>query len=112
MKNITSRIGFARLPIAAGALVIAAGAYAGEPERFQWSPSALSSMEGIVATHERIESQAARYCRAHLRGTRGLAAQSSCEKAVVSEIVERIGDQRLTAYANTGKVDAELLARR
>jgi UrcA family protein len=106
MKSMTAFLGSSLLCIAAG------GALASETGRFEWSPSALTTAEGVVATHERIETHAARYCRAHLRGTRGLSLQARCERSVAEEIVERIGDRRLSAYAASGKTDGALTASR
>jgi UrcA family protein len=99
--------------VASTVLCFAAGsAFAGEAVKFQWSPSELRTLEGIEATHERVIDLAREVCRVHLRGTRGISRTISCVGAVADEIVERVNDQRLTAYATTGRVSAELLASR
>lgn len=92
--------------------VAAAGASARDHATFAWSPKELSTLEGIQTTHQRIESMAARFCQKQLRGTRGLSSQVRCGQGVVSDIVARIGDARLTAFSATGKVSAELMASR
>ncbi|HEX7037821.1 MAG TPA: UrcA family protein [Pseudomonadales bacterium] len=77
---------------------------------FRWSPDDLATLDGIAVTHGRIESAARDFCRSYTAGTPGLRAWRSCVDAVTEEIVMSIDDQRLTAYAATGKVDEALLA--
>lgn len=93
-------------------LVGAAATANAETDKFAFSPAELTTMQGIQSTHARIESKAQRFCREMLHGTRNLSGMTSCVRAVTNEIVDNIGDGRLTAYARTGRVDESLLARR
>ena len=93
-------------------LSVAAASATAKIDTFAFSPAELSTLAGIEATHERIESKAQQFCRQVLRGTRGLSAMTRCVQAVTGEIVDRINDGRLTAYARTGRVDEALLAKR
>lgn len=77
---------------------------------FRWSPEELATLDGIAATHARVEAAARDYCRSHTRGTPDPHAWRTCVDAVSEEIVMAVDDQRLTAYAKTGKVDEALLA--
>ena len=95
--------------LALATLAFSAVAAAEDPV-FRFSPEDLTTLEKIAATHERIEATAESYCQDHLKGTRGVQPWRTCVAAVVDEIVASIDDQRLTAYAETGTVDEELLA--
>lgn len=98
-----------------GALLVSAAASAPaatEHVVVNYSTSELASVEGITAVNERIEKAAREFCAEHLHGTYGIARRSSCERAVVDDIVDSIDDARLTAYVRTGEVPASLLAQR
>ena len=98
-----------KLALSLATLAFSAAAAAGDPV-FRFSPDDLTTLERIAATHERIEVTAQDYCREHLKGTRGVQPWRTCVSAVVDEIVGSIDDKRLTAYAETGTVDDDLLA--
>lgn len=98
-----------KLSLAAVALALSGTAFA-ENHAFQWAQQELTTLDGIAATHARIESEARDFCRAHIRGTPDLRTWRSCVEAVEEELVMRVNDQRLTAYARTGTVDKALLA--
>lgn len=97
-----------KLALAVAGLTFA-GAAAADPS-FRWSADELATLDGIAATHARVEAAAREYCRDYTDGTPGLRAWRSCVKSVTDEIVSSIDDQRLTAYAQTGTVDEALLA--
>lgn len=97
-----------KLALAVAGLTLSGAAAA--DSSFRWSPDDLATLDGIAATHDRIEAAARDYCRSYTSGTPGLRVWRSCVDAVVDEIVISIDDQRLTAYANTGRVDEALLA--
>lgn len=101
-----------RLILACGLVAASAGAVAGTEARFNWSAAELASADGVVATFERVQRFSNSYCREHLRGSKGIAWQMSCKTAVTEELLSKIGDQRLTVYAETGEVDAGTLAAR
>ena len=91
-------------------LSLAGAAAASDRPVFRWAPEDLTTLERVALTHERVEEAARDFCQAHVNGTRGLRQWRACITAVEDEIVASVGDQRLTAYAETGTVDAELLA--
>lgn len=95
-----------------GALILSAAANADSMVRFQWSPATLTTLDGVIATHDRVQQTARSFCGTRLNGTRGAGRFAQCTAAVMDEIITRVNDQRLTAYATTGKVDAALMARR
>jgi UrcA family protein len=101
-----------QLTVTLGSLLLAAAATAADRPVFRWSAEDLGTLDRIARTHERAQATAHAFCRDHLRGTRGVWLQRECVTAVVDEIVLSVDDQRLTAYARTGKVDEDLLARR
>lgn len=86
-------------------------ASAGSHASFVWTTDDLASAEGVVSTYQRVESMARDYCRQHLAATRDLRLDAACRSRVSEEIVAGIGDARLTAYAETGSIDPQLLAR-
>ena len=94
---------------AVAALGLSAAAAAADTS-FRWSPDDLLSLEGVAATHARVEEAARDFCRDYTNATPGLRAWQACVASVSEEIVTSIDDQRLTAYAKTGTVDASLLA--
>jgi UrcA family protein len=98
-----------KLTLAIAALALS-GAAAAEDHAFSWAPEDLVTLESIAATHTRIESAARDFCRDHTYGSPGLRVWRSCLQAVEEELVMKVNDQRLTAYANTGTVDKTLLA--
>ena len=100
------------LPPFCAALFLTAAVQADTTARFQWSPAEFSTLEGIVSAHQRIEQTARAFCSRHLHGTRGAGRNARCVDAVMGEIVSEVNDQRLTAYATTGRVDEALLAKR
>lgn len=98
-----------RLIAFAAALLFSSTAFAGD-QVFRWSSQELASIDGIKSVHRRAEDQARAFCSEFLRGTRGLSRQARCFNEIVDEIVGSVNDQRLTAYAKTGRVDPDLLA--
>lgn len=101
MKNLAIALG----------LFAAASVHAADQQAFDWSSHDLNSDAGVIATYDRMRAFAKDYCQDHLYGTRGLPAQASCRKAVMEEIVLKVDHQRLTAYAETGRLTASLASR-
>ncbi len=94
-------------------MTASAVSFAGTEAKFAWSAGDLTSAEGVTSTYERAEQFAKRFCRSHLSGSaRELSRSSSCRVQVTKEIVAGVNDARLTAYAETGVVDARLLAQK
>lgn len=99
--------------LALGTLLLAGAVSASAaPRVFQWSSAELSSLDGIVSTHQRIQNAARSYCQDRLHGTRGVWQMRTCVSAVTDEIVTSVGDARLTAYVRDGVVADDQLARR
>lgn len=102
-----------RLSIVAAASLMASASIAATGNHvFQYQSGDLTTLDRIVSTHHRIEGAARNYCQDALYGTRDPGRFDRCVRAVVDEVVDGIGDARLTAYSETGTVDASLLARR
>jgi UrcA family protein len=99
-----------RIALTLAALTFATAAIAGDGPVFRWAPDDLTTLNGVAATHQRVEDTAKGFCKHYLRGTRGINLMRSCVSRVSSEIVAGVADPRLTAYAESGKVDDELLA--
>lgn len=101
------------LPLTAAASILVCAAAANADDTvFRWQSSDLATAERIAGTHTRIESAARDYCGQALYGTRDLRRMNQCVSAVMEEVVDGIGDSRLTAYAQTGQVDDRTVARR
>ena len=99
--------------VSLAALILASGiAVAEDGSVFRYSANDLSTLDGIVATHDRIEIAARNFCGVHLQGTRDLGRVRQCLENVTDEIVSSIDDVRLTAYSRTGEVAEDLLAQR
>lgn len=97
------------LAIAMG-LFAAASAVAGE-NTFEWSATELGTDAGVVATYERVEEFARSYCDEQLHGLKGLPSPASCRQTVMDEVIAKVSHQRLTAYAETGKLRPSLATR-
>lgn len=93
-------------------LVLAGPAAAADRFTFRSSADDLATLAGIADTHRRIKEVARDYCRDSLHGTRGIARMVGCIRSVTDDIVDGVNDRGLTAYAGTGRVDQDLLARR
>ena len=93
------------------AVLLSAPLAAAEPA-FSWSPSDLSTPDGVVRTHERIVVVAEDYCREHLEGTRNLSVFRACAAAVEDEIVGSIGNHILAVYSRTGVLETPRVATR
>lgn len=100
-----------QLILGLGVSLMAATA-AGADLSFKWTAADLTTADRVAATHARIEQSAADYCEANLRDTRAISRMRSCMSWLTRELVDQIDDVRLTAYAETGRVDEALLARR
>lgn len=92
------------------ALTFAASAATADDPVFRWAPDDLATLQGVTATHQRVQDTAKAYCKDYLRGTRGISRMARCIDRLADEIVEQVADPRLTAYAQNGTVDEKLLA--
>ncbi|MEZ5559691.1 MAG: UrcA family protein [Pseudomonadales bacterium] len=101
-----------RFVLGLGVLALSAAAYADNGYRFEYQPAELGTAQGIVETHKRIEDTARQYCHGFYSNSRALGVLASCVKDVTAEIVSKVGNRRLTAYARTGHLDDDLLAGR
>jgi UrcA family protein len=96
-----------KILIALGALVFSTSVFASD-FRFSYEASELSTPEKSAAFHERLEGEARSYCVAqYLENGSSADAQlhahhahfeKACLTDLVSDVVEKIGDQRLVAY--------------
>lgn len=87
-------------------------AFAATEQKFTWSSVELGSAGGVVSTYQRVEQFAQGYCQKALSGTLGGQRFMACRVHVAKEVVSKIGDARLTAYAQTGKADSALVAQK
>ena len=82
-------------------LAISASAFAHSVDgrdRFNYSAADLSSPAAIEALHGKIERFARTYCNARQRTI--FTGNRLCFTSVEEEVVEKINDARLTAYAS------------
>ena len=86
-----------RTIIAAAAVVVSGSTLAAE--RFTYSSADFTSPDAVQALHQRIENEAHSYCVREYLEARYLNQLRQCTKAVASEIIDAIGDQRLYAVA-------------
>lgn len=88
----------ARITAAAAALSAFAAAPAqAEPETFVFrvAETQLTSQADAERAYQRLDAEAARYCQALDLGTSGQRAE--CRVDVVENVVQAVGDERLTA---------------
>jgi len=94
--------------LALGALIFSTSVFASD-FRFGYEASEFATPEKFAAFHERLENAARSYCvdeyRENGHSDAGLHAHHShfekaCLTGLVSDVVAKIGDQRLVAYVS------------
>jgi UrcA family protein len=96
-----------KIALALGALVLSTSVFASD-FRFSYDASEFSTPEKFAAFHDRLESAARSYCVSQYleNGSSAEAKlhahhdhfEKACLNDLVSDVVEKIGDQRLVAY--------------
>ena len=71
-------------------------------DRFNYSAADLSAPATIAELHGQIERFARSYCNVRPGSVRDLSFLRLCSTRIEEEIVRKIGDARLTAYAVNG----------
>ena len=84
-----------RLLLALTVFVLAAPAYSADGYGFRYSANDLQSASSTKKLLKNIEKTANQYCQDEDAGS----ARDDCKSNVVSDIVGRIDDARLTKYA-------------